>query len=82
MLAAARACENHVYVVSSTYTDASRDWMVSAVYGHDGKMIAQAKQWGSIAIAEVDLNRKMYWHSLGDFQAQIQRHRPVVDVTQ
>src|SRR5262249_34331420 len=30
MLGAARACENHAYVVSSTYTDAADDWMISA----------------------------------------------------
>lgn len=81
LLGAARACENHVYVISSTYTDSSRNWMISAVYGHDGKTLAQAESWGTIAVAEVDLNQKMYWHSLGDFQAQIQRHRPIVDAT-
>src|SRR5207244_5621372 len=36
LLAAARACENHVYVVSSTYTPVSSKWMISAIYGHDG----------------------------------------------
>jgi predicted amidohydrolase len=78
LLAAARACENHVYLISSTYTDVSRDWMISAVFGHDGQVLVQAKQWGSVAIAEVDLNQPVYWYGLGDFKAQIERHRPEV----
>ncbi|MCA8998260.1 MAG: carbon-nitrogen hydrolase family protein [Planctomycetaceae bacterium] len=80
MLGAARACENHTYVVSSTYTDTSSDWMISAIFGHDGKPLAKAHDWGTVAIAEVDLNKPLYWHSLGDFKAQIERHRPIVDV--
>ena len=77
LLARARACENRVYVISSTFTDPKNDWMISAVIDPAGKVVAQAKESGSVAIHEADLSKPLVGpYNLGDFREMVQRHRP------
>jgi predicted amidohydrolase len=77
LLARARACENHVYLVSSTYTDAHSHWTRTAVYDHAGTPLVQAEKWGTVVVAQVDLAQRYFWrNNLGDFHAMAQRHRP------
>ena len=77
LLSRARACENHIFLVSSTYTDSKANWTISAIYDRDGTPLAQADKWNTIAISEVDLSRPHFWrNNLGDFRSMIPRHRP------
>ena len=76
VLAAARAIENQIYLVTSTYTDLDRDWMRTGIWDRRGKLMAQAERWGEVVVAEVDLAEPTYWQWLGDFRARIERERP------
>ncbi|HUR53363.1 MAG TPA: carbon-nitrogen hydrolase family protein [Gemmataceae bacterium] len=78
LLARARANENRVFVVSSTYMEPKANWMLSAVYDRTGTPLATADKWGAVVVAEVDLNeRRIGPYNLGAFHDMVQRHRPV-----
>lgn len=76
-LAAARCAENGIYLVTSTYTNHESNWMKTAIWDREGNRISEATEWGSIVMAEVDLNLPTYWQHLGNFQSRISREGPV-----
>jgi predicted amidohydrolase len=75
-LAAARAIENQIYLITSTYTEPDRTWMKSGIWDHEGQLLAEGKQWGDVLVTEVDLECRTHWWWLGDFKARIARERP------
>jgi predicted amidohydrolase len=69
-LARARAIENQVYLVSSSYD------METGVFGLEGELIAEATDAQPVVVVEVDLGKKKDWPWLGDFKNRIPRELP------
>lgn len=69
-LAKARAIENQVYVVSSTYD------MITGVIDLEGKVMKEAKDDKEVVIVDVNLNEQKLWPWLGDFKNRIPREMP------
>ena len=69
-LAKARAIENQVYLVSSTYD------MKTGVFDLEGELMAEGTVEAPVAIVEVDLNTQKLWPFLGEYKNRIARERP------
>jgi predicted amidohydrolase len=70
VLAKARAIENQVYLVSSTYD------MKSAVFDLEGELLKEATNEDPVVVVEVNLNQQKLWPWLGDFRNRIPREMP------
>ena len=62
VLAQARAIENHVFLISSTYD------MRSFIVDPAGKILAEADEKNPLALAEIHLDEKIYQPWLGDMK--------------
>jgi predicted amidohydrolase len=70
ILSKARAIENQVYLVSSTYD------MKTAVFDKRGNIIVEGSEHNPIAVTEIDLNQRELWPWLGEFKNRIRREMP------
>ncbi len=69
-LAKARAIENQVYLVSSTYD------MKTGVFDKTGELIVEGTEDSPVVVVEVDLNQRKMWNWLGELKNRIQREMP------
>lgn len=74
-LTKARAIENQVYLVTSTYD------MVSAVFDMKGEIIDEADKTNSLVVSEVDLDERVLWKWIGDMKNRIPREIPTKNST-
>ena len=69
-LARARAIENQIYLVSSSYD------METGIFDKEGNLAAEATDADPVAVYQVDLNERLNWPWLGDFRNRIPREAP------
>ncbi len=76
VLAKARAIENQVYLITSTYSE-RKHWLETAIYDYDGKMLGVTNKPGTMAIAEIMISElPVYWAHLGDLKADLYTQEP------
>jgi predicted amidohydrolase len=69
-LARARAIENQVYLVSSSYD------MITAVFDQEGEVMKEATKDDPVVVVDIDLNKQKLWPWLGDFKNRIPGEMP------
>ena len=76
--ALARAIENQVYLVTSSYS-INDDWMQSGVWDLGGNLLVRATEADSVVVAEVDLSKRHFWPgNMGEFKGRLRHERPDV----
>ncbi len=79
-LAKARAIENQIFLVTSTYS-LNDDWMQTGVWDLAGELRARATSKDEVVVEEVDLSRQHFWRAnMGDFKSRLRHERPAVEL--
>ena len=79
-LAKARAIENQIYLVTSTYS-LNDDWMQTGVWDLAGELRVRATTQDEVVVEEVDLSKQHFWRAnMGDFRSRLRHERPAVDL--
>ena len=79
-LAKARAIENQIYLVSSTY-GINDDWMQTGVWDLAGELRSRATQENEVVVTEIDLAEQHLWRgNMGDFKSRLRHERPSVNL--
>ena len=66
----ARALENQVYLVTSSYDTES------GIFNKDGELIAESTEENPVSMVEVDLNERNLLPWVGEFKNRIKREMP------
>jgi len=69
-LARARAIENQIYLVSSSFD------MITGIFDKTGELMIEANEENPVAMVEVDLNKRQLWDWLGEWRNRITREMP------
>lgn len=75
-LAKARAIENQVYLVTSTYS-LNENWMQTGIWDRSGELHARATKPNELVVHEIDLSVPYFWRgNIGNFQNRLRHERP------
>jgi predicted amidohydrolase len=69
-LSKARAIENQIYLVSSTYD------MKTGVFDKTGELVVEGTEANPVVMTTIDLNQREMWEWLGEFRNRIRREMP------
>ncbi len=69
-LSKARAIENQVYLVSSTYD------MKTGIFDKTGDLLVEGTESDPVVVTEIDLNQRELWDWLGELRNRIRREMP------